>query len=237
MALEQLEKVVALHDHVVEFEEGERLLAFQAHSHAVHGQHAIDGEVAADIAQEFDVFERTQPVVVVDHDGAGGAGIEAQKTRENLANTRDIGIDLLLAEQLPSLIAAGRVPDLGGAPAHQHDGAVPGLLQTAQQHDLHQAADVQTVGGGSEADVRGNHPGLRAGIETLGVRDLVYVAALAQDAQKIRLEWPHPSKTLFPDQIDILHRITGGRPQSAAAEKPLRNSHYRKAAAELPRKR
>ena len=65
----------------------------------------------------------------------------------------DVGGDLRLGEQLPRLVAAGRVADLGGAAAHQHDGPMSGSLQVAQQHDLHEAADVQAVGRRVEADV------------------------------------------------------------------------------------
>ena len=41
-------------------------------------------------------------------------------------------------------------------------GRWPALLQMAQQHDLHQAADVQAVGGGIEADVGRNDAGIAA---------------------------------------------------------------------------
>ena len=94
-----------------------------------------------------------QPVVVVGHHGAGRGVVEAQEMPEDLADARDVGIDLLISEQLPGLIAAGRISDLGRAAAHQHDGAVPCLLKMAQQHDLHQAAHVQAVGGGVKTDI------------------------------------------------------------------------------------
>jgi len=51
-------------------------------------------------------------------------------------------------------VLARWVADLGGAAAHHDDGLVAGLLQAAQEHDLDQAADVQTGGRGVEADCR-----------------------------------------------------------------------------------
>ena len=51
---------------------------------------------------------------------------------------------------------AGGIADLGGAAAHEHDRAVAGALQQPQQHDLHEAADMQAVGGGVEADIGGD---------------------------------------------------------------------------------
>src|SRR3546814_9322307 len=62
----QLQEVVGLEDHVVELQEGQRMLALQAQLHAVEGQHAVDGEVAADVAQEIDVLQAVEPVRIVD---------------------------------------------------------------------------------------------------------------------------------------------------------------------------
>ena len=47
---------------------------------------------------------------------------------------------------LPAFVLAGGIADLGRPAAHQHDRLVPGLLQAAQHHDLHQAADVEADG-------------------------------------------------------------------------------------------
>jgi hypothetical protein len=70
-------------------------------------------------------------------------------------------------------------PDLGGASAHEHDGAVPRLLQAIQQHDLHQATDVQAVGRGVKTDVGTNNTGRGALIERGRIGLLMDVAALS----------------------------------------------------------
>ena len=132
-----------------------------------------------------------QPVVVVDHDGAGGAVAEAQEVTEDLADAGDVGVDLLVGEQLARLVPARRIADLGGAAAHQHDRAVARLLQPAQQHDLHQAADMQAVGRGIEADVGGDHARPARCVERRGVGLLMDVAALVERAQKIGFELIH----------------------------------------------
>ena len=145
----------------------------------------------ADVAQKIDVLQTLEPVVVVGHDRAGGSCSEVQETREGGADPGDVGVDLLLGEQLPRFIPARRIADLGRAAAHEHDGTMAGLLQAAQQHDLHQAADVQAVGGRIEADIGRDHAGLGARIEARGIRDLMNEAALAQSAQEVGLEWTH----------------------------------------------
>ena len=73
----KLDEVVGLQAHVVEFEERELLLALEPELHRVHRQHAVDGEVAADVAQELDVVELGQPFGVVGHDRVGLALAEA----------------------------------------------------------------------------------------------------------------------------------------------------------------
>ena len=59
-------------------------------------------------------------------------------------------------EQLAALVLAGRIADLGGAAAHQHDRLVPGLLEPAQHHDLDEAADMERRRGRVEADIAGH---------------------------------------------------------------------------------
>jgi len=65
-----------------------------------------------------------------------------------------LGGDVGLAEQLARLVLAGGIADLGRATAHQDHRLVPGLLQSAQHHDLDQAADMQAGRGGVESRCR-----------------------------------------------------------------------------------
>ena len=59
-------EIVALHDHVVELEEGQT--ALPALLVALEGQHLVYAEACAYLAQNVDVVEIHQPVGVVDHD-------------------------------------------------------------------------------------------------------------------------------------------------------------------------
>ena len=87
----------------------------------------------------------------------------------NRSNT--VRIEAMLAsiasvgEQLAALVLARGIADLGRPAAHQHDRLVPGLLQAAQQHDLHQVADVERGRGRVEADIAGHDLPLRQGVE------------------------------------------------------------------------
>ena len=94
VAARQLEEVVGLHHHVVELEQRQRLLALEPQLHRIEGQHAVDGEVRAEVAQERDVAELVQPLVIVDQQRAAGA--EVEKLGERALDAALVGVDLLL---------------------------------------------------------------------------------------------------------------------------------------------
>ncbi len=67
VVLEHVVEVVALHDHVVELQEGQTLL--HALLVALGAQHVVHGEAGAHLAQQFNVVQVQQPVGVVQHQG------------------------------------------------------------------------------------------------------------------------------------------------------------------------
>src|SRR5262249_41011192 len=153
MPPEQLDEVVALQDHIVELEEGEVLLALEPELDGVALDHLVDRDVAPDLAQELDIVQAKQPLGVVDHQRIGAAVAEFQEFGENLLDAALVRLDLLGGKNPAALVLAGWVPDASSAAAHQRDGPVPGVLQPAQKHDLHQAADVQARRCAVEADI------------------------------------------------------------------------------------
>ena len=191
MALVQFHEIVRLQDHVVEFEEGQRLVALEPQPHRVHRQHAVDREVAADVAQQRDVEQVVQPLGVVRHHRVGRAGAEGEVVGEALLDARHVVVDLRRREKLAGLVAAGGVADLGRAAAHQRDRLVTALLPPAQQHDLQQVADMQRVGGAVEADIGGAGAARQQLVEARGIAALMNHAALVHDTHEIRLETRH----------------------------------------------
>ena len=55
MRCAQLAEIVGLEDHVIEFEEGQRLLAVEAKLDRIEGHHAVDGEMRPDRAQQVEI--------------------------------------------------------------------------------------------------------------------------------------------------------------------------------------
>ncbi len=163
----------------------ELLLALEPKLGAVHRQHAVDGEVAADVAQELDVVERRQPLGVVDHHGVGAAVAELQELGEDALHALLVGLDLLDRAELPRLVLARGVADAGGAAAHQRDrlarrssaASVSIMIEISD-------ADVQRRRRAIVADI-GDEPTLGGQrVEACKIRALVDEAALGQHLER-----------------------------------------------------
>ena len=128
-----------------------------------------------DVAQQGDVAEAVQPVGIVDHQRDPVA--EPQIRREGAGDAGDVGRDRPIRQHASRLVAARGVADTRGAAPHQHHRAVAVALQQAQQHDGHQAAHVQAVGGGVESDIGGDGAGIERVGQRLGIGALVDEAA------------------------------------------------------------
>ena len=180
----ELDEVVGLEDHVVEFQERQLLLAVEPQLDRFEAEHAVDRKMPAHLAQEIDVIERVEPVGIVGHDGVARAAAELQELVEHRADAAQVSGDHRLVEQFAAFVLAGGIADPRGAAAHQRDRPVPGLLHPVQHHDRHQVADVERRGGAIESDIAGDARRLRQGVECLGFRDLVDEAPRREHAQE-----------------------------------------------------
>ena len=185
VAAVKLHEIIGLQAHVVEFDEGELLVALKPHLHRIHGQHAVDREVAAHVAQEVDVVQRRQPLRIVGHDRVGAGVAEGQEFREDLLDAGLVGLDVVEGEHAAALVLAGGIAHPGGAPAHERHGLAAGLLQPAQHHDLHQRAHMEGRGRAVEADIGDQLASLGLGVDPFEVGALVDIAALHQHGEEI----------------------------------------------------
>ena len=181
IAAEQLQEVVALHEHVVELQERQAL--FHALLVALGGEHAVDGEVDADLAQEVDVVEAAQPVRVVDDQGLAVRKVE--EAAHLLLDAVHVVVDDLGGEHLAKVALAGGVADQARAAAHQGDGAVAGALHVRHGHDRDVVADVQGVRRGVKAHVEGHLFVVQHFVEVVFVHGLRDKASLAQHVHDI----------------------------------------------------
>jgi len=110
--------------------------------------------VASDVPEELDVFERQEPVRVVDHQGP--ALPEIQILGKLPLDGLGVFFDLLPREDLAHLGLAAGVADHGRPAAHERNGAVAGPLHVGEGHDGHEAPDVEARGRRVEPDVAGH---------------------------------------------------------------------------------
>ena len=166
VAAEQLEEVQPLQDLVAELGVGDAGVAVEPGADSLLGDHPVDPEVLADVAQQVDGGQRRGPVQVVDHDGC----VVALEGQVGL----DLGADPVdpLAHRLLGVESAFRfrlgVADQAGGTTDQGERPVPGELQTPQREDLHEVADVEAGCRRVEAAVVGDRArveGLAHGVE------------------------------------------------------------------------
>jgi hypothetical protein len=98
------------------------------------------------------------------------------------------GVDLLVRQHLARLVLAGRIADARGAAAHQHQRTMAVALQQAEDHDLHQAADMQAVGRAVEADIGRDGAIAERSIQCLGVGALEDEAPFGGFVQKLAFD-------------------------------------------------
>ena len=151
VVLEHVVEVVALHDHVVKFEEGQALL--HPLLVALGAQHVVDREAGTHVTQQLDVVQVQQPVGVVQHQGLALG--EVDELFHLLLEAGGIVGDVLFGQHLAHVGAAGGIADHGGASADQSDGLVASHLQALHQGQRHKMACGQAVGSAVEADVKG----------------------------------------------------------------------------------
>ena len=174
---EEHQKVIRLHEHIVEFEEGEPLL--HAGTVALRREHLVDGEIRADLAQKVDVIEVEEPVGIVDDDGAVLA-LETDEARHLLLEAFDVIFDGLARHHGAHIGAAGGVADHARAAADEDDGLMAGILHVAHGDELHEVADVQAVRRGIEADIEGDALAAELFVELVLVHRLLDKAARTQ---------------------------------------------------------
>ena len=190
-AARKLGEVVGLEHHVVELEKGELVRAVEPELDGIHRQHAVDREIAPDVAQEVDVVEWCQPLGIVDHDGRIWPAVEIDEAREGLLQALLVGLDLVVGEQHAQLVLARRIADTRRAAAHQSDRPVAGLLEPAQHHDREQIADVIAFCRAVVADIGGDHAGGERRVEPFGIGALIQESARFHDAHEVGAEGGH----------------------------------------------
>lgn len=83
-------EVVRLQQHIVELQEGQRLLTFQPQANTIVRHHAVDREMRAVLSQKVEIRQLVQPLVVIDELGVRRAVPERQELGKNAGESVNI---------------------------------------------------------------------------------------------------------------------------------------------------
>ena len=153
VSLVQFVEVVTLHDHVVEFQEGQTSFFFHSCFEAVCSQHSVYREVYAYITQEFDVVQVSQPVAVVYDDRTAFAFIEVDETGQLVFDAGYVVVDCFNCHHFTHVSFTGRVTDHSCTAAYQTDRSVTASLHVSHSHYCQEMTNVQGVCCGVDTDI------------------------------------------------------------------------------------
>ena len=159
VAIEQMDEVVRLQQHVAEFGVAHSRLgvplvaAAEPTLHRVLGQHHVHREVLADVPEEFEIGPRPGPLEVVHQQRPRPALLEVDELLHLPLHAVDVELQLLFAEQIPLGALAARIADHPCRPAHDGDRPMSRPLEPPEHHHAQQVAHVQAVGRRVEAGV------------------------------------------------------------------------------------
>ena len=147
--LEQLVEVIALHNHIVEFEECQT--PFHPLLVAFVGQHPVDAKASTNFPQNVNIVQVQQPVAIVNHNRLIFG--EVNKAAHLLFKAVNIVLNGFLCHHFPHIGLAGRVANHCRTAANQDNWLVSSHLQPLHQTQCHEVSNVQAVSSRVEANV------------------------------------------------------------------------------------
>ena len=147
--LMQLPEVIGLHNHVVEFKEGQAL--FPTFFEAFSGEHAVYRKMHAYLSEQAYIVQVEQPISVVGNNGLALAKVD--EAAHLLFEAGNIVLNELGSEHLAHFVLAAGVANHAGTAAQKHDGAMACLLHMAHHHQSNKVTHMQAVGSGVKANI------------------------------------------------------------------------------------
>ena len=150
IAMVQLQEVIALHQHIVEFNEGKAplhplLIAFC-------GQHPIYSEMNADIANEFNIIQIQKPVSIISHDSFSIGKID--QARHLFLEAAHIVVDDFFCHHLAHVTFARGIPYHSCSASEESDRDMSGPLHMSHNHNLHEMPYMKAVCRGVKPDIK-----------------------------------------------------------------------------------
>ena len=150
----QHQEIIALHDHIVEFQE--RKSAFHTFLIALMGKHPVHAEVHSYIPEHFNIIQIHQPVRIVDHQRFAVG--EINEFAHLLFETLAVVLNRLHRHHLPQIASAGRISHHRGTASDQRDRFVSRHLQTLHQTERHKMSYMKAVRRRIKPDIESGFP-------------------------------------------------------------------------------
>ena len=177
----EVQKVVGLHQHVVEFQKCQAL--FQSLFVTFRSEHFIDGKTRPDIPQKIDVIQVAQPVGVVGKNCFAVGNVD--KACHLFFETLHVVGDGFLGHHLTHVGASRRISHHCRASADKHNGTVACTLHVRHSHKRYEMPHMQTVRSWVVSRVKGNLFAVKQFVQFLFVHNLFEVTSLFQNIQNI----------------------------------------------------
>ena len=192
MFLFEMTIIKGLQEHVGKFRVTDaRVAILHARTHAFLGNHTVDGEMLADVAQEIEQGDVVRPVSVVQQACRVFLGLKIKQLLQLLLYAGDVGGEHFVGEQVAlSRFAAGIADGAGGA-AGEWDGDVAEILKPAQRNKGNQVAHVQAVSGWVKTAVKNGRTLVQAFGQRLGVGAVIDQSAPGQFVEDTHLIRAH----------------------------------------------
>ena len=137
-----------------------------------------------DVPQEIEVVQSVQPFRIVQHHGRVVCGVIVEKGGKGLLHARNVRIDGIGIQQRTLVGPERGVTHFGRTASHQGNRCVAGLLEPAQDHDVHLVANMQRGRRGIISDIGRLGSGEQFFVQGFQVRAIGQKAPALHDVQK-----------------------------------------------------
>lgn len=170
------QEVIALHQHVAHFKEGQS--ALHALLIAFAAQHAVDGEMDADIPHKVQEVQVADPVrIIVDKRLTVR---EIDQACHLLLEAGGIVVDLLVGHHAAHIGLSGWITNHCSTTAKQDDRSMTGPLHMRHGHQRNIVADVQAVSSWVKSNIKRYFFSAQQLAQLFGMRALLQKAAFFQ---------------------------------------------------------
>ena len=148
----ELQEIIGLHNHVVEFQEGKTL--FHAVLVALSCQHTINSEVGTNLTKQINIIQLAEPVTIVYHQCL--AVTKINEACHLLLELIAVILNILIGEHFAHITAARRITYSTSTTTYKTHWPVTSLLKMRHNHKPQKMAYMKAVSCWIKTNIEGN---------------------------------------------------------------------------------